>query len=249
MPGVTAVIPARLESTRFPRKALADDTGTPLIIHVAHRAAESDRIDQVIIASDADAILDAARQHGFEARSTRADHLNGTTRIAEVAQALDCELVVNVQADEPEIDPTVIDAAVEALEANPDCQVGTVASPMSLEEDPADPNLVKVVLDQSDEALYFSRAQIPHERDGDGATPPLRHVGLYVYRRAFLPVYAALEPTPAELSEKLEQLRILEHGHRIAVAVRSSHHHGIDTPEQYRAFVARYGKRARQSQD
>ena len=247
MPGVIAVIPARLESTRFPRKALADETGTPLIIHAAHRASEASRIDQVIIASDAEAILEVARQHGFEARSTRADHLNGTTRIAEVAQALDCELVVNVQADEPEIDPEIIDAAVEVLEANPDCQVGTVASRMSSEEDPTDPNLVKVVLDETQQALYFSRALIPHERDGGGSTPPLRHVGLYVYRRAFLPVYAALEPTPAELSEKLEQLRILEHGHRIAVAIRASHHHGIDTPEQYRAFVARHGKQASQA--
>ncbi|MDG2424583.1 MAG: 3-deoxy-manno-octulosonate cytidylyltransferase [Phycisphaerales bacterium] len=239
MPGVIAVIPARLESTRFPRKALADETGLPLIIHVARKAAESKRVQGVIIASDADEILNAAREHGFDARSTRADHLNGTTRIAEVAQSLDCDLVVNVQADEPEIDPSIIDAAIEALEQNPGCQVGTIASWMSPEDDPEDPNLVKVVLDQSGEALYFSRAAIPLQRDSGQPLPRLRHVGLYVYRRDFLPIYAALEPTSAEQAEKLEQLRILEHGHRIAVAIRESNHQGIDTPEQYQAFVNR----------
>ena len=242
MTGVIAVIPARLESQRFPRKALADATGLPLIIHVAKQAARAGSIDQVIIASDADEILDAAREHGFEAARTRADHVNGTSRIAEVAEGLQCRCIVNVQADEPEIDPEVIDAAVEILESRDDCQAGTIATPMSPADDPADPNLVKVVCDAQERALYFSRALIPHDRDSDSQTAPLRHVGLYVYRRDFLPIYAGLSPTPAETTEKLEQLRILEHGYRIAVAVRASEHQGIDTPEQYEAFVTRHRK-------
>ncbi|MCH2134407.1 MAG: 3-deoxy-manno-octulosonate cytidylyltransferase [Phycisphaerales bacterium] len=237
---MVAVIPARLESTRFPRKSLAAETGTPLIIHAAQQAALAQRVGEVIVASDAEEILEAGRQHGFAAVETRADHLNGTSRIAEVAADLDCDLVVNVQADEPEIDPAVIDAAVEALMDAPDCQVGTIASPMGPHEDPTDPNLVKVVLDQSERALYFSRALIPHDRDGTRTDPPLRHVGLYVYRREFLGVYAALPATPAETVEKLEQLRVLENGHQIAVAIRTCHHQGIDTPEQYEAFVARH---------
>jgi len=237
---VIAVIPARLESQRFPRKALADATGLPLIIHVAQQAARSRSIDQIIIASDADEILDAAREHGFEAARTRADHVNGTSRIAEVAEGLKSTFIVNVQADEPEIDPELIDAAVEALASKEDCQVGTIATPMAAGDDPADPNLVKVVLDSHQRALYFSRSLIPHDRDGNRESSPLRHVGLYVYRREFLAVYAGLTPTPAETAEKLEQLRILEHGYRIALAIRSSEHQGIDTPEQYQAFVARH---------
>lgn len=239
MPGAIAVIPARLESSRFPRKALADTTGLPLIIHVARQAAKATNVQHVIIVSDAEEILQSARDHGFEARATRADHLNGTTRIAEIAPDLDCELLVNVQADEPEIDPIIIDAAIETLQSHPECQVGTIASWMTPEDDPQDPNLVKVVMNQAGEALYFSRASIPHQRDGDDDTPRLKHVGLYVYRRDFLPVYADLPATRAEEAEKLEQLRILEHGYRIAVAIRESNHQGIDTPAQYEAFVAR----------
>lgn len=240
MPGVIGIIPARLESVRFPSKALADETGLPLIIHVAQSAAACDRLDKVLIASDADSILQAASDHGFESCRTRPEHPNGTSRIAEVVESLDCDLVVNIQADEPEIDPEVIQAGIEALENAPDCQVGTIASPMGPSDDSDDPNIVKVALDQSNRAMYFSRSPIPFDRDGLERPDRLRHVGLYIYRREFLSVYAGLKPTPAEKLEKLEQLRILEHGYRIAVGIHACSHVGIDTPEQYQAFVERF---------
>ena len=240
MPGVIGIIPARLESVRFPAKVLADDTGIPLIIHVARAAAACHRLDKVLIASDADSILETARAHGFEGCRTAAHHPNGTSRIAEVVESMDCDLVVNIQADEPEMDPAAIEAGIRALEAAPDCQVGTIAAPMTPSDDALDPNIVKVVVDRSNRAMYFSRAGIPFDRDDSGDRHSLRHVGLYVYRREFLSVYAGLEPTPAEKLEKLEQLRILEHGHRIAVGIHDCSHEGIDTPEQYRAFVDRF---------
>jgi 3-deoxy-manno-octulosonate cytidylyltransferase (CMP-KDO synthetase) len=180
---------------------------------------------------------------------TRSDHANGTSRIAEAVADIDADFVVNVQGDEPEIDPRLIDLAVRELAAQADCPVSTVASPFAADEDPANPNIVKVVLDRRGRALYFSRALIPFDRGMGqtvtGARPhaagggPLKHVGMYVYRRPFLDEYVRLEPTPLERAERLEQLRILEHGCPIAVAIGESHHHGIDTPEQYEAFVQR----------
>jgi len=240
VPGVIGIIPARLESVRFPAKALADETGLPLIIHVAKSAAACNRLERILIASDADSILQAARDHGFEACRTGSEHPNGTSRIAEVVDSMDADLVVNIQADEPEISPEVIEAGITALEDAPDCQVGTIAAPLSPSDDACDPNIVKVVLDNANRAMYFSRSGIPFDRDDSGNRDRLRHVGLYVYRREFLSVYAGLEPTPAEELEKLEQLRILEHGYRIAVGIHDCSHVGIDTPEQYQAFVERF---------
>jgi 3-deoxy-manno-octulosonate cytidylyltransferase (CMP-KDO synthetase) len=239
MQRVVAVIPARFASTRFPGKMLADRSGKPLIQHVHERAALARSLERIIIAADDLRIVDAVRRFGGEAVMTRADHPNGTSRIAEVAASLDCELIVNVQGDEPELEPALIDLAVEQLQRHPDCPVGTLASPFAAGEDPRDPNIVKVVVDARGCALYFSRALIPHDRDGTGASPPLKHVGLYVYRREFLPRYVALEPTPLEQAERLEQLRVLEHGYGIAVAIGQAHSHGIDTPQQYEAFVLR----------
>ncbi len=236
---VVAVIPARYASQRFPGKMLASDTGRPLIQHVYEQTAKS-AVDRVLVAADDDRIADAVRGFGGEVVMTRVDHPNGTSRIAEAVADIDAPIIVNVQGDEPEIDPAVIDAAVAALRAHDDCVVSTVASPFQPGEDPANPNIVKVALDQVGRALYFSRALIPHDRDGDGHITPLKHVGLYVYRREFLLRYPDLVPTPLEASEKLEQLRILEHGERIAVATMPTAHHGIDTPEQYAAFVARW---------
>ncbi|MCA9291636.1 MAG: 3-deoxy-manno-octulosonate cytidylyltransferase, partial [Phycisphaerales bacterium] len=184
-------------------------------------------------------IAAAARAFGGEVVMTARDHPNGTSRLAEVARSLDDPIIVNVQGDEPEIDPRLIDDAVDTLVARPECVVATIATPLRDGEDHRDPNIVKVVLDARGRALYFSRAPIPHDRDGVGAAPPLRHVGLYVYRRAFLLEYVTLPVTPLETAERLEQLRILEHGYAIAVAVRASSHGGIDTPEQYDAFVRR----------
>lgn len=242
-----AIIPARFASTRLPGKPLLDRTGLPLVVHVARRAAEARSIGQVIVATDDERIARVVETHGFHAVMTRVDHPNGTSRIAEVAQMLPSiiDVIVNVQGDEPQIDPAVIDAAVDRLRGG-DEPVATIASPFGEGEDPANPNIVKVVLDRRGRAMYFSRSLIPHERDRSelgtrNAQLYLKHVGLYAYRREFLPVYVALSPTPAEEAEKLEQLRVLEHGHAIGVAVREVHHAGIDTPEQYEAFVAEVG--------
>ncbi len=239
MRNAIAVIPARFASTRFPGKVLADRTGKPLIQHVYERAKQARLVDRIIVAADDQRIVDAVEGFGGEAVMTRADHVNGTSRIAEVVPRLDGELIVNVQGDEPEIDPQVIDEAIRTLQSHPECVVSTVAAPFTADEDPANPNIVKVVVDAAGRALYFSRALIPHDRDGTGQTPPLKHVGMYVYLRDFLLAFAALEPTPLERIERLEQLRILEHGYDIAVAVAEVPYHGIDTPEQYEAFVQR----------
>lgn len=248
MPAI-AIIPARFGSTRLPGKPLLDRTGKPLVVHVAQRAAAARSIDRVMVATDDARIFDAVTAHGYEAVMTQADHPNGTSRIAEAAAGLsvEVEIVVNVQGDEPQIDPAVIDAAVERLRDG-DEPMSTVASPFAAGENPADPNIVKVVLDQRGRALYFSRAPIPYRRDpfeiSDSKSPMLKHIGLYAYRRSFLPTYIALAPTPAECAEKLEQLRALEHGHAIAVVRAVVEDHGIDTPEQYEEFVAGYLARA-----
>jgi len=226
---------------------LADRSGKPLIQHVWERATLARMVDRVLVATDDQRIFDAVRRFGGEAVMTRPDHPNGTCRIAEVAQTVDAPILVNVQGDEPDLDPALIDLAIVTLQQRADCPVATIASPFAHGEDPANPNIVKVVLDRGGRALYFSRALIPFDRDGRGlpaGAGPLKHVGLYVYRREFLPVYVSLPPTPLEQAERLEQLRVLEHGYAIAVAVAEAHHHGIDTPEQYEAFV----QRARASQ-
>jgi len=246
---IVAIVPARFASVRFPGKPLADRTGKPLIRHVHEAVARCRRIGRIVVATDDDRIADAVRGFGGEVAMTRADHPNGTSRIAEVAATLDAGIVVNVQGDEPSIEPALVDAAIGALLARPDCPMATVASPFGPDEDPNDPNLVKVTLAADGTALYFSRAPIPFWRDRDrertldpAALPPavpLKHVGLYVYRRDFLVRFPALPPTPLERTEQLEQLRALEHGHRIAVAIGDAPFHGIDTPEQYEAFVLR----------
>lgn len=242
-----AVIPARYASVRFPGKPLADRTGKPLIQHVYERVRGARLVGRVIVATDDDRIAQAVRRFGGEALMTAAGHPNGTCRIAEVAPGLDADLIVNVQGDEPEIDPDLIDAAVTGLLDHPDAVASTLASPFAPQEDPADPNIVKVVIDAAGRALYFSRAKVPHAREGDGPARPLKHVGMYVYRRPFLATYAGLAPTPLERTERLEQLRILEHGYEIAVIVADVSHHGIDTPEQYEAFVGRHKARWHES--
>jgi 3-deoxy-manno-octulosonate cytidylyltransferase (CMP-KDO synthetase) len=254
-PSIVAIIPARFASVRFPGKPLAAATGKPLIQHVCEAAARSRRLSRIIVATDDDRIAAAVRSFGGEVAMTRADHPNGTSRIAEVASAVACDVVVNVQGDEPSIEPELIDAAIEALLARPACPMATVASPFAAGEDPADPNLVKVVLAADGTALYFSRSPIPAWRDRErdlaassAARPPaepLKHVGLYVYRREFLVRFPSLPPTPLERTEQLEQLRALEHGHRIAVALGEAPFHGVDTPEQYEAFVRRHRATAR----
>jgi len=255
---VVAIIPARLGSTRFPGKVLAAETGKPLIQHV-HEAAKAARcLSRVVVATDDQRVVDAVKEFAAEAVLTRADHPNGTSRLAEAGTKLglgERDIIVNVQGDEPELEPEAVEAAVAALRAG-EAKAGagavapsiaTIAVPFQAGEDPRDPNCVKVVVGADGCALYFSRSLIPFDRDAKGGSDAraLRHVGLYVYRKAFLDRYVRLASTPLERAEQLEQLRALEHGYRIAVAVRERARVGIDTPEQYREFVQRWreGKR------
>jgi len=240
-----AVIPARFGATRFPGKPLADKTGKPLIQHVVEQARKAKTVGRIVVATDDKRIYDAVLSFGGEAVMTREDHPNGTCRIAEAVESIghtaqDPGLILNVQGDEPEIEPDVIDQLVTGLAGDPDAPMATLASPFADDEDPANPNIVKLIVDQNGHALYFSRSLIPHYRDGD-ETPPayLKHPGLYAYRRDFLLKYVTLPPTPLEEAEKLEQLRALEHGHKIRIIHTTTRHHGIDTPEQYEAFVKR----------
>ena len=235
-----AVVPARFASSRFPGKPLADLTGKPMIVHVLERAAECRTVGRIVVATDDERILRAVQAVGFEARMTRADHPNGTSRIAEVAGTLEEELVVNIQGDEPQIEPALVDRTVELLASRPDVPMATLVSPFAPGEDPSNPNVVKCVRAADGRALYFSRSLVPYDRDrAPGAARPMKHVGLYVYRREFLRTFAALAPTPLERTESLEQLRVLEHGHSILCAEGEAHFSGIDTPEQYAAFVER----------
>ena len=235
-----AVIPARMASTRFPGKPLADLTGKPMIVHVLERVARCRSVGRILVATDDARIADAVRTAGFEARMTDPAHPNGTSRVAEVARTLEEELIVNVQGDEPQIEPALVDRTVEALAARPEMPMATLVSPFAPGEDPADPNIVKCVTAVDGRALYFSRSLVPFDRDrAPGAAAPRKHVGLYAYRRAFLDVFVRLAPTPLERTESLEQLRALEHGHPILCAEGEAHFTGIDTPEQYAEFVRR----------
>ncbi|MCP4592220.1 MAG: 3-deoxy-manno-octulosonate cytidylyltransferase [bacterium] len=238
-----AVIPARWASSRFPAKVLACETGKYLVQHVYERAAAARSVERVIVATDDSRVCDAVVSFGGEVALTRADHPSGTDRVAEVAAGLDAEIVVNLQGDEPEIDPGMLDELVAIFE-RPDCVMATLACPFSAVPggDPADPNAVKVVVDARRRALYFSRACVPHARDAVYApgSGPYLHLGTYAYRREFLLELAKLEPTALEQTERLEQLRPLEHGHEIDVVLADRAVVGIDTPEDYAAFVARH---------
>jgi 3-deoxy-manno-octulosonate cytidylyltransferase (CMP-KDO synthetase) len=239
------IIPARYASTRLPGKPLLDQTGKPLIVHVAEQAAEAKTAKLVLIATDDQRIADAVEAHGFTAVMTRADHPNGSSRIAEAAASLPdgIDIIVNVQGDEPEIDPNVIDRLIERIKVAGD-MVATVVCPFGPGESVDNPNVVKVVVGKNGRCLYFSRSVIPHRRDADAPMPGfLKHLGIYAYRTHFLKLYASMEPTPAEQAEQLEQLRILEHGQPIGAIGVETAHQGIDTPEQYEAFVKRVNER------
>lgn len=235
---VTVVIPTRYASTRFPGKPLADLCGKPMIQWVCEGASRCSLVDKVLVATDDVRIAEAVTAFGGLPVMTRADHPTGTDRLAEVAAGLDSELIVNVQGDEPLIDPAMIEAAVRPLLADPSIPMGTLKTPLTSLEEFHNPNVVKVVTDRQGFALYFSRAPIPHPRDfsKELATrwrelATAKHVGLYVYRRDFLLAFPQLPPTPLEEQEKLEQLRALEHGHRIFVAETAMGVQGVDTPE------------------
>ena len=235
------IVPARLESTRLPEKLLLQESGKFLLQHTWEQACRARRPARVVIATDHERIRQAAESFGAEARLTRADHASGTDRVAEAARALAEEgeafdLVVNVQGDEPELDPAVIDRLIELMEGDPEAAMGTLAEPLG---DPAEVELsqvVKVVRDRRGRALYFSRAPIPHGGEA------LRHVGIYAYRPEFLQTFCRLEPAPLERAERLEQLRALWHGHAIQVGVLAGPGaRGIDTRADYEAFLTRLG--------
>jgi 3-deoxy-manno-octulosonate cytidylyltransferase (CMP-KDO synthetase) len=204
-------------------------------------------VDRVLVATDDERIAQAVRSFGGEVAMTRADHPTGTDRVAEAARSLDASLIVNVQGDEPEMDPRSIDRLVETMESRLDAPMGSLACPFTHMQDVLNPACVKVVLDRDGYALYFSRSLIPHPRDTAGrpADPSkwLLHQGIYAYRADFLQAYAKWPTTDLERIEQLEQLRALYHGARIAMAVVPRESTGIDTPEQYEAFVERYVRR------
>jgi 3-deoxy-manno-octulosonate cytidylyltransferase (CMP-KDO synthetase) len=238
----TAIIPARLASTRLPGKALVDLGGKPMIVRVAERARESGA-DRVCVATDHRDIADAVERAGFEAVMTRTDHATGTDRIAEVAErfGLDAKaVVVNVQGDEPLIEPGMIRAVAALLSDTPEAAIATACHPIRNSEELFDPNAVKVVLDHAGLARYFSRAPIPWARDAFAASPKklpegipcYRHIGVYAYRAEFLRAFPRLAVSPLERFEALEQLRALWHGYAIAVAVRQDAPlPGVDTPQ------------------
>lgn len=238
---VVGIIPARYASSRFPGKALADLCGKPMIQHVVERASRARLLDEVLVATDDGRIRDAVQGFGGKACMTSPDHASGTDRIAEVARDLACDLVVNIQGDEPLIEPAIIDLAAEPLIRDAAIPMGTLSRPMGADE-AADRSKVKVVVDVQGFALYFSRSLIPCLRDGAaGGEPYSLHIGLYVYRRETLLGLAGLPPTPLERQERLEQLRALEHGIRIRVVPTRHRSFGVDTPadlERVRRILA-----------
>jgi 3-deoxy-manno-octulosonate cytidylyltransferase (CMP-KDO synthetase) len=228
---VVAIIPARFASTRFPGKALADIDGRPMIEHVYRRAEACRAISRVIVATDDLRIATRVLDFGGNVRMTRVDHQTGTDRLAEVVTTLDCDVVVGVQGDEPLIDPRAIAESIEPF-SDPAVQMTTLYRRIDDPADVTNPNVVKVVLDRAGFAMYFSRAPIPFARDPRGGWPPqYKHIGLYAYRRSALLVLAALEQTPLERTESLEQLRALEHGIRIKAVETRYDSIGVDTPQ------------------
>ena len=241
-PGFTVVIPARLASSRLPNKPLADIAGLPMVVRVAQRALQS-QATQVVVAADDESIVAACAAHGVRALLTRKDHVSGSDRLAEACQLLGLPadaVVVNVQGDEPLIPPALINDVARVLIERPEASMSTAAHAIGSLEEFTNPNVVKVVMDARQMALYFSRAPIPWWRDGQAAggfkalpsPAPLRHIGIYGYRAGFLALFPTLPPAPVETMESLEQLRALWHGHRIAVHVTDrAPGPGVDTPE------------------
>ncbi len=241
---IVAIIPARFASTRLPGKPLSDIHGKPMIQHVYERTRRSPVLDRVVVATDDARIVDVVCAFGGEAILTRRDHATGTDRLAEVAEGIDADIIVNVQGDEPMLDPAGIQPAVQALMDEPTLEMATLSLPLTDLAEMLSPTVVKVVTDGNGNALYFSRSPIPHfrranpaeiaEAAADAVARGLarKHVGLYVYRRTALARFAALAPSPLELAEGLEQLRALHHGFRIRVVpVRGTAAVAVDTPD------------------
>lgn len=258
LPPFVVLIPARLASTRLPNKPLADIGGLPMVIRVARQAGKSGA-DRVVIATDSAEIAQAAREHGQEVVMTRADHQSGTERLAEaitLMELADETIVVNVQGDEPEMPPELIDALAACLAQDAECPMATAVHPVQSPADWLNPNVVKVVADAHDRALMFSRAPLPWHRkhlvpgidpDSDACRAafaearPLRHIGMYAYRSSFLTRYARMAPCPLEDIEALEQLRVLHHGHRIKLLhATEAPPAGVDTPDDLARVRARF---------
>ena len=243
-PEAVVIIPARYAATRFPGKLLQKDpTGKPLLRHAWQAACHASSITRVIVAADDERIQNAVRAWGGEAVMTSPDHSSGSDRIAEVAARIESPVIVNVQGDEPMLRPEMIDQVVEMLQADHNCVMSTLANEIETDDELADPNAVKVVVDASGRALYFSRSPIPHVRGAHSPTAEaplkhLKHLGIYGYRREFLLAFTRLPPAPIEQAEKLEQLRVLYHGYAIRVGVTPHRLIGVDTPEDYQAFLA-----------
>jgi 3-deoxy-manno-octulosonate cytidylyltransferase (CMP-KDO synthetase) len=246
---ITAIIPARYASTRFEGKALADIKGKPMVRHVYERTAMAQLVSEVVVATDDERIATVVRAFGGRVVMTSKDHETGTDRLAEVAAGLDSEIVVNVQGDEPLIEPVMIDEAIRPLVEDPTIVMGTLKSRIRNLHDFLSPNVVKVVTDRNGFALFFSRSPLPNFRDkwndlkdeafNSGKLLCHKHVGLYVYRRNFLLQYARMAPSQLELSEKLEQLRVLENGYRIKVVETAYESIGVDTPGDLEKVIER----------
>jgi 3-deoxy-manno-octulosonate cytidylyltransferase (CMP-KDO synthetase) len=228
---VIAVIPARFDSTRLPGKALAEIGGVPMIVRAWRQTRHARSLQRVIVATDDERIARTIREAGGEAEMTATTHQSGTDRIAEVAARIKAEIYLNVQGDQPFIEPADLDALVEPMIADPSLSMGTLATPITDDEEWYNPNKVKVVCDARGDALYFSRSPIPFARDGGRPAMARRHIGVYGYRRDFLLAFAALEPGVLEQIEKLEQLRVLERGYRIRVVASVAPSLEVDTPE------------------
>jgi 3-deoxy-manno-octulosonate cytidylyltransferase (CMP-KDO synthetase) len=248
----TIVIPARLASTRLPRKLLLRETGKSVLQHTYESAAKAQRPGGICVAADCEEIAAEVRSFGGIVELTDPNCASGTDRVAEIARKLrDIDVFINVQGDEPEISSAAIDLAVQLLESQPDAVMSTLATPIRTKEQLFDPACVKVVCDQAGRAIYFSRAPIPYPRNWEDslltASPPHfhQHIGLYAYRRDFLLQLAAIPRAGIERVENLEQLRVLHAGHTILIGVIDEPTIGVDTPEDYRAFVERWKRRTR----
>ncbi|HEX2769012.1 MAG TPA: 3-deoxy-manno-octulosonate cytidylyltransferase [Geobacteraceae bacterium] len=246
---ITAIIPARFASVRFPGKVLADILGKPMVQHVYERTAKAAMVSEVIVATDDERVAAAVRTFGGRVEMTDKGHETGTDRLAEVAARLDSDIIVNVQGDEPLIEPAMIDEAIKPLVEDSSVLMGTLKSRIKTLHDFLSQNVVKVVTDRAGFALYFSRSPLPNFRDKwndlkdekfvSGKILCYKHVGLYVYRRDFLLQYARMSPTFLELAEKLEQLRVLENGYRIKVVETEFETIGVDTPGDLEKVVER----------
>ncbi|MDX8397174.1 MAG: 3-deoxy-manno-octulosonate cytidylyltransferase [Mariprofundaceae bacterium] len=222
-------IPARFSSSRFPGKPLADLAGKPMITHVIERAMAAN-LGTVFVATDDERIANVARTTGCDVFMSQTEHQSGSDRLAEAVKDIDCDIVINVQGDEPLITPKAIQAVIQPFHSNANLNMATLAHPLLRDADLHDPNVVKVICNARGYAMYFSRSAIPHPRTPQ-ANLALQHVGLYAYKKDFLLDYSSLPSCPCEQSEQLEQLRVLYHGHNIAVSSGDFHCLGVDTPE------------------